>query len=116
MRCPECNKDIKYVWNDIHISGKPKKKVIYRPLRNENGTINWGNAFYMNIEILIIIIAIILLLIGVRQINDQCYDILEEPCKFIDLYHCTGGYASQPLGGLNEMPFATMEDTGQASK
>ena len=42
-------------------------------------------------------ISILLILFGVKQINKQCYDILEEPCDFLNQYNCTGNTYTQHL-------------------
>lgn len=92
MKCPICENNIEYVINDKHFSGKPKKKIIMRSHRNIDGSINWKNLFYIQPEILLLVIGIVLLLFGFRHINTQCYDILEKPCEVIDQYDCTGEY------------------------
>jgi len=93
MRCPRCESKINYVINEDHLSGEPKKKIIHRPLKNSDGSLNWGNLFYMPIENIIMIAAILFLLFGINEINQQCYEILEDPCEVIDKYECTGVYA-----------------------
>lgn len=62
------------------------------PVKDDAGNIIWKNMFKFDWLTLILIISIILILIGANQINKQCYNVLEEPCKFIDQYDCTGKY------------------------
>ena len=95
MSCPECKKNITHVINNI--PKKPKKRIIYRPTRNPDGSRNWWNLFYVNPLTIVVVIAIVLLLLGVRQINNQCYEILEDPCDVIDRYQCKGFVEPNPI-------------------
>lgn len=91
MKCPHCENKITYVINENSLlSDKPKKRIIFRPMKGEDGKLIWKNLFYIEPAILIIVIGIILLLIGFNQINEQCYEILEKPCDVIDRYNCKG--------------------------
>ena len=96
MKCPKCEQSISHVINDKHFSGNTRKKILERPYKNSNGSINWKNLFYMPPESIALILGILLLLLGFKQINSQCYDILEEPCEVIDKYDCTGEYKDMP--------------------
>lgn len=91
MKCPECGRDITHVINDKHFTGKPVKRIIDRPIKNDDGSYNIKNLIYMDPSIVLIIIGLILLLLGFRQINQQCYDILETPCKLVEQYGCCRG-------------------------
>lgn len=88
MKCPKCECEITYVINDRHFTGEPKKRIIDRPIKNPDGSLNIKNLFYMDPAILLIVIGLLLLLVGFRQINQQCYDILEQPCNLIEGYGC----------------------------
>jgi hypothetical protein len=95
MKCPKCEEKITYVINEDHFSGKPKKRTIHWPIKDDNGKLIWKNLFHVDIFILLIIVGILLLLIGFRQINEQCYELLEEPCVVCDNYECTGQFAAE---------------------
>lgn len=73
MKCPHCN------------------KAPY-PIRNDDGSLNWKNIWRIDVQSIFLVISILLIITGVHQINQQCFEVLEEPCKFVDQFDCTGEY------------------------
>ena len=73
MKCPHC------------------KKAPY-PIKNEDGSTNWKNVFRIDPQAIVFMVCILIIIYGSQQINEQCFDVLEEPCEFVDQYECTGEY------------------------
>ena len=68
-RCPHCT------------------KVLY-PAKDENGKIIWKNVLKVDWTIVGVVIGILLMLYGFHQVNDQCFDLLENPCKTAETLGC----------------------------
>jgi hypothetical protein len=52
------------------------------PIVNEDNTINWKNMFRTDWITVLLIVGIILMLIGMGQITEQCRVIVKNPCAF----------------------------------
>ena len=50
------------------------------PIKNDDGTINWKNVFHIDWIAVFMVISILLLIFGVKQINQQCLKIVADPC------------------------------------
>lgn len=80
MKCPKCNEDIDHVINDKHIFAKGKKRQIYFPLFDKDKKPIIKNWIRIDFIVILFIISILLLLLGFKQVNQQCFDLLKDPC------------------------------------
>lgn len=78
--CPECKKEIEKIIETK--DGDTRTRHIYYPIKDKEGNFIWKNLFRIDFVSLMYMIAFIFIFIGVAQINDQCYDIVESPCTW----------------------------------
>lgn len=85
-KCPHCHEETDFMLKETNLSNEyPTRKSKYhivRRIKNNDGTWNWKNLFYMRWSDLIFLISIIILLFGFWQIHTQCSDYLADPCGF----------------------------------
>lgn len=58
------------------------------PLKDEQGKLIWRNLFRMDMLSLMFLISILLILLGMNQINKQCFDYMEDPCGVAESIGC----------------------------
>lgn len=88
--CPHCSRETYYLDKETVLNNtvkRTRKQIIY-PWKDSNGNMIWKNVFHLDWVSIGIIIGIICLLIGMRQVNQQCYDVLQDPCKISDKMGC----------------------------
>lgn len=82
--CPHCKQETNQLVKST-TDEKGNEKNIYKqfifPMDDGKGNVLWKNVFHIDWVSIGIIIGIILLVFGFRQINLQCYDIVEHPCE-----------------------------------
>lgn len=92
MKCPHCGK-------------------LPHPVREEDefGNVkwNWKNLFRVNLSTIVAVALILFLAYGYNNDTEQCFNILEEPCDFIDQYQCNGTLTVQ--GGVSFMEQVTID-------
>lgn len=66
------------------------------PIMDADGKIIVKNLLHIDIPSLLMVIAIIFLLFGFRQVNQQCYEILKDPCEGYTKY--CGNNIYSPMG------------------
>ena len=60
--------------------GCPHCGKVQYPVQNEDNSINWKNVLRIDWVAVLMVIGIVCMLYGFKQINNQCYEYLEHPC------------------------------------
>ena len=61
---------------------KCSHKYAKKPLKDENGKLIWKNLIYMDTITIIMVIAVICILIGTKQMIDERKEIFSAPCDW----------------------------------
>lgn len=84
-RCPKCSEYIdRTIIEKRNIKGElvQKRRPLYYPIKDEQGKFIWKNLFRIDAVSIGIVLAIVFLSLGVKEINKQCFEIVESPCTW----------------------------------
>ena len=100
-KCPHCHNETLYLEKETENEGliSTKRKQFIFPIYDGQKNILWKNVFKIDWIMLLMLIGIIFLLIGFRQINSQCFDLIENPCEHANKAGCYCKYDTLPRMG-----------------
>ncbi len=62
------------------------EKIVKYPLKDKEGNLIWINLFKMDSQTFFMVLALILVMLGTKQLTQECNEIIEHPIDFCTDY------------------------------